>query len=48
MPIVPERIVYLTDLVAPYITENGLAEDAPQHIVEAMKELKVWGDMQDQ
>lgn len=48
MPIVPERIAYLTDLVFPYFTEDGLAENAPQYIVEAMKELKAWGDMQDQ
>ena len=48
MPIVPERIAYLTDLVFPYFTDDGLAENAPQHIIDAFKELKDWADMQDQ
>ena len=48
MPKVPERIVYLTDLVSPYFTESGLVENAPQNIIDAVNELRAWCEMQDQ
>lgn len=48
MPKMPERIIYLTELVLPYFKDGKLVDSAPQHIVDGVNEIKEWADMQDQ
>ena len=48
MPIMTERIIYLTKLVKPYCRNGTLMKDATQNIIDAFKELKDWADMQGQ
>ena len=48
MPRMTERILYLFDLIKPYLKKGNLVDDAPQNVVEAMDELMRWTNMQDQ